>query len=115
MLKTLLIVGCAGMSGGLLGLLLAISVETLAVCASAAPTEERQVTRSAKNHVLDNNDNFSPDGRFLCYDTRETFGPEIGNSRSVEMVEIATGKETVLYEARQFVSGTQAAPGVGAV
>ena len=115
MLKTLSMIGCAGRSGGLLGLLLAISVETLAVRAPAAPTEERQVTRSAKNHVLDNNDNFSFDGRFLCYDTREVLGPEIGNSRSVEMVEIATGKETILYEAREFVSGAQAAPGVAAV
>jgi len=115
MLKPLLIVGCAGMPGVVLALLLAIGVQTLAVRASAAPTEERQVTRSPKNHVLDNNDNFSPDGRFLCYDTRETFGREIENSRSVEMVEIATGKETILYEAKQFVSGKQAAPGVAAV
>jgi len=76
---------------------------------------ERQLTHSAKNHMLDNNDNFSPDGKFLCYDTREMWGPDIGNSRSVEKVEIATGKETVLYEPKQFVTGEQAAPGVGAV
>ena len=75
---------------------------------------ERQLTHSAKNHMLDNNDNFSPNQRFLCYDTREMAGPGIENSRSVEMVEIATGRETVLYEAKHFVTGVEAAPGVGA-
>jgi hypothetical protein len=77
--------------------------------------KERQLTHSAKNHMLDNNDNFSPDQRFLCYDTREMVGPGIENSRSVEKVEIATGRETVLYEAKRFVTGVQAAPGIGAV
>jgi hypothetical protein len=115
MLKSLSIVGYVGLPGRVLGLLVALSVGPLAVSASAAPAAERQVTRSAKNHVLDNNDNFSPDGRFLCYDTRENFGPGLENSRSVEMVEIATGEETILYEAKQFVSGKQAAPGVAAV
>src|SRR4051812_13032384 len=58
---------------------------------------ERQITFSAKNHELDNNDNFSADGRFLCYDARETFGPGIDRCRSIEKVEIETGIETVLY------------------
>ncbi|MCP4641656.1 MAG: DUF3748 domain-containing protein, partial [bacterium] len=75
---------------------------------------ERQITFSPKNHDLDNNDNFSADGRFLCYDTRETVGPGIDNSQSIEMVEIATGKETVLY-APETIIGEKAAPGIGAV
>lgn len=79
---------------------------------------ENQVTFSPKNHNLDNNDNFSADGRFLCYDTREWAGPGIGNSQSIEMVEIATGKETALYAPEQSVTSPdekQSAPGVGAV
>jgi len=76
--------------------------------------KERQLTHSAKNHMLDNNDNFSPDQRFLCYDTREMAGPGIENSRSVEKVEIATSGETVLYEAKRYATGAQAAPGIGA-
>jgi hypothetical protein len=32
--------------------------------------KEHQITFSAKTHALDNNDNFSPDGQYLCYDTR---------------------------------------------
>lgn len=77
--------------------------------------DERQVTFTPKNHNLDNNDNFSRDGRFLCYDTRETVGPGIENCQSIEMVEIATGAETVLYRPEASVTGAEAAPGVGAV
>ncbi|MFP4501369.1 MAG: DUF3748 domain-containing protein [Candidatus Hydrogenedentota bacterium] len=78
----------------------------------------RQVTDNAKNHNLDNNDNFSPDGRFLCYDTREMVGPGIGNSQSIEMVEVATGAETVLFAPEKTLVASdegRAAPGVGAV
>lgn len=80
-----------------------------------AGSEERQITFSPKNHELDNNDNFSPDGRFLCYDTRETVGPGIDNSQSIEMVEIATGIETVLYRPEESIIGENPAPGAGAV
>jgi len=75
--------------------------------------KERQLTFTPKNHELDNNDNFSADLKFLCYDTREVFGPGIDRSRSIEMVEVATGKETVLY-APPFSTNDQAAPGVAA-
>ncbi len=80
-----------------------------------ATAQERQLTFSAKNHNLDNNDNFSPDGRYLCYDTREMLGPGIENSQSVEMIELATGKETILLGAGKSITGAQAAPGIGAV
>ena len=83
--------------------------------AMEALAQERQITFSPKNHMLDNNDNFSRDGRFLCYDTRETIGPGIENSQSIEMVEIATGVETVLYAPEPTITGAEAAPGVGAV
>ncbi|NIA16084.1 MAG: DUF3748 domain-containing protein [Nitrospiraceae bacterium] len=87
-----------------------------AMVLSARPVyaQERQITFNPKNHSLDNNDNFSNDGRFLCYDTRETIGPGIDNSQSVEKVEIATGKETVLYTPKDSITGDEAAPGVGA-
>ncbi len=79
------------------------------------PLGERQITFSAKYHELDsNNHNFSADGRFLCYDTRETFGPGIERGRTIEKVEIATGRETVIY-APPFSTGELAAPGLGAV
>jgi hypothetical protein len=84
----------------------------MVLSAQAAP--ERQVTTTPKNHNLDNNDNFSGDGKFLCYDTREMLAPGIENSQSVEKVELATGKETVIYAPHPTVLGAKAAPGVGA-
>ena len=80
--------------------------------ASAAP--ELQITFTAKNHCLDNNDNFSSDGRFLVYDTRESVGFGIDNCQSIEKVEIATGVETVLYKPAASHIGKDPAPGLGA-
>lgn len=74
-----------------------------------------QLTFSAKNHELDNNDNFSYDDRFLCYDTRGTLGYGIENCTSIEVVEIATGKETKIYQPDKIRLGTKPAPGIGAV
>lgn len=96
-------------------LLLILCLGVVALRGASAVAEERQITCSAKNHMLDSNDNFSPDQRFLCYDTREMLGPGIENSQSVEMVEIATGKETVLCVAKESLTGENAAPGMGAV
>jgi len=77
--------------------------------------KEIQITKSTKNHALDNNDNFSPDGRFLCYDTRGTvYNTDLANTKTIEKVEIVSGKETVLWNPPS-VSGEQAAPGVAAV
>lgn len=81
----------------------------------AAAAGEQQLTFTPKNHDLDNNDNFSPDGRFLCYDTRNMVGDGIGNGQTIEMVEIATGEETLLYTPVVSVTGERPAPGIGAV
>jgi len=77
--------------------------------------KEKQITFNRKTHALDNNDNFSPDGKCLCYDTRGmVFNNNLANSKSIEKVEIATGIETVLWEP-ESVSGENGAPGVAAV
>ncbi len=77
--------------------------------------KEKQISFSPKNHALDNNDNFSPDNRFLCYDTRGTvFNDNLGNCKSIEKIEIETGIEIVLWQP-ESVTGEQAAPGVAAV
>jgi len=86
-----------------------------AVMAMTAPAGEKQLTFSPKNHDLDNNDNFSPDGRFLCYDTRNMVGPGIDNGQTIELVEVATGAESLLYKPVVSVIGERPAPGVGAV
>lgn len=59
--------------------------------------QEIQLTKDlSKNHDLDNNDNFSPDGKWLVYDTRTGVGG-IGGSPSVERVNIETGEIQVLF------------------
>lgn len=79
------------------------------------PMTEKQITFSPKTHALDNNDNFSPDDRFLCYDTRGTvFNENLANSKSIEKVEISTGLETILWNPPS-ITGEEAAPGVAAV
>ena len=92
-------------------------LSAIAFGAIPAGFAEQQLTFSPKNHNLDNNDNFSGDGRLLCYDTREWSGPGIGNSQSIEMVDIETATETVLYAPGKTVTSMdekQSAPGVGA-
>ena len=77
--------------------------------------KEKQITFEDKTHALDNNDNFSPDGKFLCYDTRGTvYNNNLANCKSIEKVEIETGNITVLWEPPS-VTGENAAPGVAAV
>ena len=99
-----------------MGVQIAMAAAVLVILTSpgAVSAEERPITFSPKNHYLDNNDNFSSDGGFLCYDTREMFGPGIENSQSIEKIAIETSEETVLYAPPASVTGVQAAPGVGA-
>jgi len=77
--------------------------------------KEKQITFGDITHALDNNDNFSPDGNFLCYDTRGTvYNNNLANCKSIEKVEIETGNITVLWKPPS-VTGENAAPGVAAV
>lgn len=84
---------------------------TISACASQEFEEEIQITKDLSyNHDLDNNDNFSPDDRWLVYDIRTEAG--IGACSRIEKVNIETGEKVVLYELKQNkVYG----PGVGAV
>ena len=88
--------------------------------------DERQVTQVEKvevlpnsttpsnyeprNYELDNNDNFSPDDRFLVFDMRTDAGG-IGASGFVGKVEIESGKIIPLYRPQQPNAW---GPGVGA-
>ncbi len=65
--------------------------------------KERQISFSPKKHALDNNDNFSPDNRFLCYDTRGTvYNENLANCKSIEKIEIETGVETILWHTSKY-------------
>jgi len=84
----------------------------LASCTSnQSVLKEVQLTfDNTKNHDLDNNDNFSPDGKWLVYDTRTGIGG-IGGCPSVERVNIETGKIEVLFE---IPDNKEWGPGAGA-
>jgi hypothetical protein len=70
---------------------------TMISCQPSAPKDNMlQLTRGGYNHDLDNNDNFSPDGKWLAYDTRSG-NNGIGGSPSVERVNVETGKVDVLF------------------
>jgi hypothetical protein len=77
--------------------------------------KEIQLTFDPRNHYLDNNDNFSPDDKWLVYDTRKAVaGPpvrEIGANSNIEKVNVDTGEIVVVYETAQQ---TEYGPGVGA-
>lgn len=91
---------------------LLLGVILLASCTANQPAlKEIQLTfDDTKNHDLDNNDNFSPDGKWLVYDTRTGVGG-IGGSPSVERVNIETGKNEVLFD---IPENQDYGPGAGA-
>ncbi|MCA9411579.1 MAG: DUF3748 domain-containing protein [Candidatus Omnitrophica bacterium] len=70
--------------------------------------EVRQITFDNRNHDLDNNQNFSRDGEWLIYDTRN---PGIGEGRTLEKVHIDTGEVRIIYSP-PFIENQ--GPGVGA-
>lgn len=81
-------------------------------CQKEADTEEKQITNDLNyHHDLDNNDNFSPDGKWLVYDTRTDDGG-IAASAKIEKVNIETGKKKVLFEIK---NNEIWGPGAGAV
>ncbi len=93
-----------------LGILLAVMA--LNGCTSSVPPVKIvQLTNGSYNHDLDNNDNFSPDGQWLVYDTRTGTGG-IGGSPSVERVNVETGRIEELFAIKDNQSW---GPGAGAV
>lgn len=79
----------------------------------AGDAGERQLTRTPRNHPLDNNDNYSQDNRYLCFDTRGTRMTGNGSSTSIMKVDVRTGAESVVYEPKPVVlDPVNAAPGV---
>jgi hypothetical protein len=63
--------------------------------ADALPME-RQLTHDAVNHTLDNNDNFSPDDRWLSYDTRVN-DDAIGSNPVIGCVSVDGTRDRVVY------------------
>ncbi|TFG49316.1 MAG: DUF3748 domain-containing protein, partial [Candidatus Brocadiia bacterium] len=72
---------------------------------------ERQITFEPRGHYLDNMRNFSPDDKWLAYDTR-TEPPAIAENTNIEMVNVESGKVVVLYET---TNASKYGPGVATV
>jgi hypothetical protein len=96
----------------LLNLLVFSLTMLLNSCQTDTSLEEKQITNDLKyHHDLDNNDNFSPDGQWLVYDTRTDDGG-IAASSKIEKVNISSGEKKILFE----IKDNQAwGPGAGAV
>ncbi|SKC13411.1 Protein of unknown function [Dyadobacter psychrophilus] len=81
-------------------------------CQTDSYVQEKQVTNDYDyHHDLDNNDNFSPDGKWLVYDTRTDNGG-IAESAKIEKVNIETGEKKILF---QITNNEIWGPGAGAV
>ena len=65
---------------------------SLVFAAATVAAAERQLTHSARNHALDNNDNFSPDDRYLCVDTR-------GSGQAILRIDTRSGEESTIFGA----------------
>lgn len=81
-------------------------------CHTKTHYQETQITDDLSyHHDLDNNDNFSPDGQWLVYDTRTDEGG-IAASSKIERVNIHTKEKQILY---QIPNNGDWGPGAGAV
>jgi hypothetical protein len=85
---------------------------TIAMSSCHTGPDEKQITHDLTyHHDLDNNDNFSPDGSWLVYDTRTDEGG-IAASMKIEKVNIHTQEKAVLF---QIADNQLWGPGAGAV
>lgn len=63
-------------------------------------SHERQITRQSKNHVLTNIGVWSPDGRWIVYDTRSGRPGTDFDGDTIERVNVDTGEVQVLYRSQ---------------
>ncbi len=82
----------------------------LAVLPAALGAAERVLTTRAAGHLIHNSQVFSRDGRHIVFDARND-ETRLAACPRIALVEIATGKETTLYE---VPSSSPHGPGAGA-
>lgn len=63
-------------------------------------TIEKQITHAPRGHILTNAAVWSPDSRWLVYDTRSDPAGDIFDGTTIEMVHVETGEVRVLYESK---------------
>lgn len=67
---------------------------------AAASAVERQVTRGPGGRILTNTGVWSPESRWIVYDTRSDAAGDLFDGTTIEMVQVETGEVRRLYEAR---------------
>lgn len=82
----------------------------LSGCAAKKYMKETQLTNTAYGHMLNTNQAFSKDGKWLVYDTRND-DTKIASTGSIEMVNVVTGEIKLLYHTK---NQTEYGPGLGA-
>jgi hypothetical protein len=78
------------------------------------PAEIQLTSATDENHSLDNNLNWSPDCKWIAYDTR-AFSGGIGNTLTLEKVNIDTKQIVVMYTAPNALPLDGFGPGTAAV
>ncbi len=63
--------------------------------------DPRQITHGPRNHVLTNIGVWSPDGRWIVYDTRSDPAGSIFDGSTIEQVNVETGAVRVLYRSQR--------------
>lgn len=58
---------------------------------------ERQITNAAHGHLLTNIGVWSPDSRWIVYDTRSSVDGAVFDGQTIERVEVATGRVELLF------------------
>lgn len=65
-----------------------------------ANATERQLTRSAQNHLLTNTRVWSPDGNWIAYDVRSDAAGDLFDGNRIEAVNVNSGEVRVLYQSK---------------
>jgi hypothetical protein len=64
------------------------------------PEGVRQLTHDLRGHILTNVGVWSPDGKWIVYDTRSDPAGDVFDGATIEQVNVETGEVRVLYRAR---------------
>ncbi|MBP7050625.1 MAG: DUF3748 domain-containing protein [Phycisphaerae bacterium] len=91
-----------------------VSVNQIFIAAAPATEETRLTFDTDRNHQLDNNLNWSPDCRWIAYDTR-AFSGGIGNTLTLEKVNIVSQEIVTMYTAPNPNPTNGFGPGTSAV
>jgi hypothetical protein len=88
-----------------------LPILSVVMAATLCPAQERALTTAPHGHQIHHRQVFSPDGRFIYYDARND-ETQLARSTFIGRVEVATGREEILY---RVPTPTAGGPGVGAV